>query len=127
MSRFDYYNRNPLGLEEEDCVTRAISLCSGYSYYDIRHKLELTAELLDCQALCPCCYFHLLDFVFKFPRVEVSGISVGEFAEQNQRGIYLVRMDGHISTIWDGRIKDLFDCSREIITDAWYCGEVEDY
>lgn len=116
---FDYYNRNPLGIEEEDCVTRAISFCSGMSYFTTRKKLQLVAELLDCDELCPCCYFHLLDYVFKYKRVKCKGMTVGEFAEQHPRGLYLIRMDGHISVILNGRIKDIWDCSKRMATDCW--------
>lgn len=126
MANYDYYNRNPLGLLEEDCVTRAISLASGLNYYDIRHKLELTAELFDCPALCVCCYENLLDCVFQFPRIECRGMTVREFAEQHPIGIYLVRMEGHLSTIVEGRCKDIFDCTDYVVTDAWCCGEINE-
>lgn len=116
---FDYYNRNPLGIEEEDCVTRAISYCANWSYFKTRKKLQLTAELLECEELCPCCYFHLLDYVLKFDRVKCRGMTVGEFAKQHPKGTYLIRMTGHISVIKDGRIKDLFDCSSYVATDCW--------
>ena len=39
---FKYYNNNPLSKEEQDCVTRAIALASGYSYAEIQDKLYYT-------------------------------------------------------------------------------------
>lgn len=123
MENFDYHNENPFGLAENDCTIRAITYATGLDYYQTRHKMELVAELLECTASCPCCYFHLLDYVFAFPREECRGMTAGEFAEQHPQGIYLIRMEGHISVTDSGRIKDIFDCSDYILTDAWYCGE----
>ena len=45
MSKFVYYNNNPYGLKEEDCVTRAITLASGLPYFEVQKKLKLIANL----------------------------------------------------------------------------------
>ena len=123
MARFVYYNNNPYGNKEEDCVTRAITLASGLDYFDISRKLHLTGELLSCEKLCVCCYDFLIEKVLLFPRVEIDrGMTVGEFAEQHSRGIYLLRMDQHITTLIDGKLYDLWDSSNKEITHAWFCG-----
>ena len=72
MSRFIYYNNNPYGLKEEDCVTRAISLASGLDYFDISKKLKLTSELLECEKLCVCCYDFLIEEVLMFSKVDCN-------------------------------------------------------
>lgn len=124
MSRFVYYNNNPLGIEEEDCVTRAITLASGnLSYNEITKKLNLTAQLLECEKLCVCCYDFLIEKVLGFPRVEIErGMTVADFAEQHPRGVYLLRMEQHITTLIDGKLYDLWDSSDREITHAWFCG-----
>lgn len=119
MSRFVYYNRNPDGSKENDCVTRAISLATGLDYPSVRKKLYHTAELLDCEKLCVCCYKHLIEDVFKCMRVSCDNLSVGKFADIYPYGTYLVRVDGHISTIINNSIYDIFDCRDMIVTDAW--------
>lgn len=119
MTRVVYYNQNPDGDRENDCVTRAISLASGMPYHVIRKKLFHISKLLNCEKLCVCCYRHLLDDVFKYRRVECYGDTVSEFANKHPEGTYLVRMGGHITTIIDGRIWDTFDCGNEFCTDAW--------
>lgn len=119
MTKVVYYNQNPDGDRENDCVTRAISLASGLPYWVIRKKLFHTSKLLNCEKLCVCCYRHLLDDVFKYQRVECYGDTVREFAEKHPKGTYLVRMQGHISTIKEGDIWDIFDCGDEFLTDAW--------
>ncbi len=119
MTNYTYYNRNPDGDRENDCVTRAISLATGISYPEIRKKLFHVSKLYNCPKLTLCCYRHLLDDVFKLQRVNCEGFTVGEFATRYPCGVYLVRMDGHISTIISGDIIDIFDCSDMLLTDAW--------
>lgn len=118
-TNFIFLNINPDGLIEKDCVCRAISLASGKPYEIIDDKLHYTALLLECEKLCVCCYEFLLDCVFEFPRVEASGMTIGEFAEANPEGIFITRVEGHLSAIIDGNIYDIWDCSNEIITDCW--------
>lgn len=119
MARFKYHNVNPIGERTEDCVTRAICLASGKDYYDISEKLFYTAKLLDCERLCVCCYRHLLDHVFKYKYINCDGMTVNEFADKHPYGVYLVRMNGHISCIIDNCIYDIWDCGEETLTDAW--------
>lgn len=119
MAKFIYYNINPDGQKASDCVTRAISLGSGLDYPVVRRKLYHSAKLFDCDKLNVDCYCHLLEDVLKFPQVNTLGMKVGEFADINPYGIYLVRMDGHISTIWGGNVIDIWDCRGHEITHAW--------
>ena len=120
---FVYYNINPYGLREEDCVCRAITLACeltlGLDYEDIQNKLYYTSQLLECEELCVCCYKFLLDKVFEFPRIDCGGSTVGEFAEKNPKGIFIVRMAGHLSIIVRGNVHDIWNCSDRVITHCW--------
>lgn len=116
---FKYLNLNPLSIEEEDCVTRAIALASGYSYADIQDKLYYMARLFDCEELCVCCYKHLLDDIFDYPRVKSKGRTVGELCEDYPDDILLVRIDGHLTCVVHGVIRDLWDCSDKIADIIW--------
>lgn len=120
MSRYVFYNNNPNGDREEDCVCRAITLATGLPYQEIQEKLYLTGKLLGCEKLCICCYRHLIENVFKFVQVDGDNLYVGEFADKHPTGIYLVRMNGHISVIIDGTVYDIWDCRyADPITDVW--------
>lgn len=119
MARFVYFNQNPDGNRESDCVTRAISFATGSDYKNIRKKLFHTAKLLDCEKLCPTCYEFLIEQVLKGRPVNCDGMTVEDFAEFNPRGVYLVRMQGHISTIVDGCVYDIWDCRDCLLTNAW--------
>lgn len=120
MARFKYLNVNPNGDITDDCVTRAITLGTGIPYKKVAEKLRLVAQLFECDKLCIGCYSHLLDNVFKFKKVDADGMYPAEFADLHPYGIYLLRMNGHIITIIDGVIYDIFDSRYyDFITDAW--------
>lgn len=116
---FKYLNLNPLDKHEEDCVTRAISLASGYSYAEVQDKLYYISELLDCEKLCVCCYQHLLDDVFKYDRLPSRGRTVGEVARDYDDCVLLVRIDGHLTCVVYGVIRDLWDCSDRYADIIW--------
>lgn len=120
MTRHKFYNRNPLGKREKDCVCRAISLGVNRDYYDILDKLYNIADLFDCEALCVDCYKHLLDKVFNLQRIECyHGCPIYEFLDEHSYGIYIIRIEGHLTCAIDGCIYDLWDCSDEIIDIVW--------
>ena len=65
-------------------------------------------------------YNNLIEDYFGYKPVYVPyGITVRQFAQTHNYGVYLVRMDGHISTVIDGVSVDIFDCTKEIVTNAW--------
>ena len=119
MARFQYLNVNPDGYKRNDCVTRAISLASGLSYPTIRRKLRHTARLLDCEKLCVSCYEFLIREVLGGVPNNCEWMTVNKFADSHPNGTYLLRMDGHITTLIDNCIYDIFDCRNHFVTNAW--------
>ena len=119
MARFEYLNLNPNGERRNDCVTRAISLASGFSYAKTRQKLRHTAKLLDCCRICVSCYEFLIREVLGGVPKNCDGMTVDDFAQLHPQGTYLLRMNGHITTLIDFCVYDIFDCRKHIITNAW--------
>ena len=120
MAIYEYLNMNPEKEHINDCVTRAISFAMDMPYEVIARKLVLVSELYDCPKLCMSCYAHLLDNVFKLPRVYADDLYPDEFADRFPFGTYLLRMNGHLMAIRDGVIYDTFDSRYyDFITDAW--------
>lgn len=120
MAELVYYNRNPDGDRENDCVTRAISLACDIPYADVRKMLFHTAKLLNCEKLCVMCYKFLIEDVLKCKRVNCDGMMPADFADLNPRGIYLLRVSGHIICLMDGCIYDIFDSRyMDFLTDVW--------
>ncbi len=118
--RFQYYNANPLGKHEEDCVCRAISLGLNEDYRVIEYKLFLISELFECEELCMCCYQHLLEEVYKLKRNDnYRGTIINEFLDTHPYGKYLIRIDGHLTCAYNGKILDTWDTNNEIIDVVW--------
>ena len=120
MARYEFLNINPLGNIEEDCVCRAISLALQEDYYKVERKLNLVGELFECPKLCECCYRFLLDYVYDLKRLEeFKGMTIEEFANTFPKGTYIIRVEGHLTTIIDQVCYDLWDCRKEIVDVAW--------
>lgn len=120
MARYQFLNVNPLGKIEEDCVCRAISLALDENYYKIQEKLYLVAKLFECESLCICCYKYLLDDVYDLKRIEeVKGMTIEEFANYFPIGIFIVRVEGHLTCIIDNHIMDIWDCRDKIVDLVW--------
>lgn len=120
---FKFVNVNPSGARTDDCVTRAISLASGYDYFDIQEKLVLTSKLFGCDRLARCCYQNLLEYVFGYTPVECHGLTIDEFCIENPYGTYLIRIQGHLTAVIDGVINDTWDCGDFICDKAWRVNE----
>ena len=120
MARYQFLNVNPLGEIEEDCVCRAISLALDEDYYKIQEKLYLVAKLFECEYLCVCCYKYLLDDVYDLKRIEeVRGMTIEEFANYFPIGIFIVRVEGHLTCVIDNHIMDIWDCRDKIVDLVW--------
>lgn len=120
MARYNFLNVNPLGKIESDCVTRAISNALQEDYYVVQRKLELVAELFECEKLCVCCYKFLLDNVYDLERVEeYAGLTIREFANNCPNGTYLIRVDNHLTMMTDCVVYDTWDCLDEIVRIVW--------
>lgn len=118
--RFQFYNLNPLNKLEQDCVCRAITLATNEDYDVILNKLQLVGDLFDCDKLCVDCYKFLLDNVYNFDRIEsYHGHTINEFLKHHSRGVYIIRIDRHLTCAIDGKIYDTWDCSDEIIDIIW--------
>lgn len=114
---YDFYNANPLGLYEDDCVIRAISCALNKSwdqvYDELSDEAQVRGTLLDKK-----------DFVRgylndHFQRISSPPYKVYQVAENFKNNIVLCTMRGHIVCIKYGRILDTFDPSDRVVEDVW--------
>lgn len=119
---FVYTNINPFGAQTDDCVTRAISLVSGYDYFDIQEKLYLVSRLFECDRLDVCCYQNLLERVFGYEPVYCHNMTIEEFADEHPLGIFLIRIPNHLTVIIDGKQYDTFYSGEEVCDRCWFVG-----
>lgn len=117
---YEFYNVNPLGKIEEDCVCRAISGALNENYYSVQSKLQLIGALFECEFLCENCYRYLLDYYYGLKRIEnFKGMKIHEFAEMFNQGTFIIRVDGHLTFIQNGVLKDTWDSSNETVDVVW--------
>jgi hypothetical protein len=118
--RYKFLNVNPLGEKELDCVARAITLALNKDYYEVIDELKTVAKLFNCEELCVCCYKFLLDNVYGLERIEeVQGMTIYDFCHIFRKGVFLVRIKGHLTCVIDSYCYDTWDCTQEIIDIVW--------
>lgn len=115
---YKFYNANTRGNFVNDCTIRAISVAEGKSWDETYEELSFIAQrngiiLDDVRFIEP-----LLDS--RYERVYYDSKTVGEFAEENPYGIFLITMPSHITCCYDGTIIDTFDCRDRKMWCAWY-------
>ena len=120
MSSFVFYNRNPAKLESNDCVVRAISLVSGLPYGETMDKLYYTSKVFGCDMLDRSCYRNYVERILGGEPIFCRGLTVGELADENPVGKYLVRVKGHLTAIINSKIYDEWDCRDEFCDLAWF-------
>lgn len=117
---YRFYNRNPDGKREEDCVCRAISTALGIPYRAAGRLLDLVAEVEGCETLCVCCYHSLLEDVFGLPvRYVDFEETVGEVSKRNRGRKLLIRVEGHLTCSAYGEVLDIWDCTGELVDCYW--------
>lgn len=117
---YNYLNLNPLNEHDIDCVCRAISLATEEDYSTIERQLYGTSLIYGCDELCVCCYHHLLEKFYGYKRVKgYKGCSIEEFLYYNPIGTYIIRVNQHLTTVIDGQLYDIWDCSQEIVDIVW--------
>lgn len=119
-----YYNENPNGKRTGDCVIRALSIVTGYTweqvYIDLSIKGLLMGEWGNSNAVweqylkqngfrremipdtCPDCY------------------TVRNFAEDHPRGTYVACTGSHVVAVVSGNWIDAWDSAAETVTYYFY-------
>lgn len=105
---------------ENDCVIRAITNASSKRYFEVLEDLHKVSQLYDCPVLCACCYFILLEKYYNYIVYnKYKGLTIKQFIMNEPKGKYLIRVEGHLTFVENGKIKDVFDCSYMIIDKVW--------
>jgi hypothetical protein len=114
---YKFYNANARGRFANDCVVRAISVAEHKTWDEAYDELSDIAQeegiLLDDVKFVDA----YLDKRYK--RVPHYSRTVGEFAEEYSKGVYLVTMPNHITVILNGVVVDTFDCRNRTMWTAW--------
>ena len=114
---FQYYNANPKLNNIEDCAARAVSKALGISW---REAFTILSNYARKNGLMMNSVENVENFLDdNFERACIEDMTVGEFADIHNRGVYLITMPSHISVIVDGVLYDTFDCSDKFMWCSW--------
>ena len=124
MAKWVEWNENPAGRATGDCAVRAVALALGVDWETAYALIALNGFLMgdvlssnsvwgsvlrqhgfSRQAIpstCPDCY------------------SIGDFADDNPRGVYVVGTGNHVCTIKDGVVWDAWDSRNEPAIFYWH-------
>lgn len=118
---YKFYNNNPYERNVSDCAVRAIALATNRSW-------DQTYQELSNYARQQGITFSEIEFIDDYLSNQFKSycqdknnriVTVGDFANLNLPGTWLVTMRGHITCIIDGTIYDTFDPSDRFLWCAY--------
>ena len=118
-----YFNPNPVGRMVGDCSVRTISAALDVSWDEAFDLLAHNArEMCDMPSSDSVIGSVLRQHGFVrsiIPSSCPDCYTIGEFAEDFSRGVYVLGTGQHVATVIDGIIYDSWDSSREIPMFMW--------
>lgn len=89
-------------------------------YYDIEDQFYKNSQKYDCEPLTKSCYRNLLENYFGLSASRGYGRTVQQVANTFPNNRVIMRLHGHLTVSdFGGVIKDIFDCSHEIVDEFW--------
>ena len=121
--RFRFYNENPKSLVSAgDCVVRAIAKATGISWDEVYQNLCLIGLRVKDMPSSKRVYRQYLNNISKMEKQPWNGnrkYTLTEFAEEFNRGAYVVSIANHLTVVIDGFIYDTWDCSQYTVGNYW--------
>lgn len=114
---YKFYNNNALGLFQNDCTVRSLSLATGHSWDDTYQHMSDLARLKG--TMMDDKYF-IIDYLDeRYERVPTYDLKVGEVSGIYNDNVVLITMRGHIVCSKYGVIYDSFDCRDKKAEFCW--------
>lgn len=123
MSRWKQFNPNPLSRNVGDCSVRAISAALNVDWETAFAMIAANAFQMGDVVSSNAAWGSVLRQHgfnrFVIPNSCPECYTIGEFAEDHQKGVYVVGTGTHVATVKDGAIWDSWDSSEEIPQYYW--------
>ena len=118
---YKYYNPHPKGLLTDDCVKRAIHVCTGTDIVTISKQLNAFKKVTGAKKFNSHHNPHhfVEDVLGAIKVTSSSNISAEEFCKKHPHGRFILDMDGHWSACVNGCIYDTWDCGKENVNYAY--------
>lgn len=123
MSHWRQFNNNPVSRNVGDCSVRAVSVALGTDWETAFALITQNAfQMGDMPSSNAVWGSVLRQNGFQrsvIPNTCPDCYTVGDFAEDHPRGVYVVGTGNHVVTVKDGEIWDSWDSSKEIPIYYW--------
>lgn len=120
----EFYNPNPVGRMVGDCAVRAVSKALDISWEDAYLRMCKNGFLMGDMPSSDTVWGAILrEEGFKrsiIPDSCPQCYTAEDFANDNQKGTFVLGFGGHCVCIKDGIIFDSWDSSKEIPTYVWH-------
>lgn len=123
MSRWVYYNPNPLKREVGDCSVRAICKATGMDW-DTAYCLEILEgfekkEMPSANAIWGEVLVHQGFKRYKLETCCPPDFTVKDFCQMHPEGVYVLGLQGHVVTVVDGLYYDTWDSGERLVLNYW--------
>ena len=118
---FRYTNPHPNNKIVNDCVKRAVALCGDKDYNEVslelnRYKAVTKAKDYNERKN----WVAYIEKVMRWQKLDgYQNVKVCDFAKQNPKGTYLIKVRRHVTTVKDGLILDTWHCGFKAINRVW--------
>jgi hypothetical protein len=118
---FTYTNPHPNNKVVGDCVKRAIALCGDKDYNETSLELNRYKKFTKSKTYNERKnWVSYIEKVMRWQKLDgYQNVKVCDFAKQNPKGTYLIKVRGHVTTVKDGLILDTWHCGFKAINRVW--------
>ena len=118
---YKYYNPHSKGLKTDDCVKRAIHVCTGYNIAQVSRQLNAFKKVTGAKRFnSDHNPHHFVEDVLNAEKIiSENKITAAEFCKKHSDGRFILDMNEHWSACVNGIIYDTWDCSNETVNFAY--------
>lgn len=124
MSSWIRFNPNPVNARVEDCAQRAIAAALDVDWDTASDLIYEMAKGMGTTTHDDAAWGAVLRRA-GFVRAVIPNrcpdcYTVSDFCRDHPRGVYVLKLSGHVATVIDGHVYDTWDSSAEIPTYYWH-------
>lgn len=123
MAIWEQFNNNPAGRNTGDCAIRAVSLALDVdwetAYALIAMNGFLMGDVISSNSVWGAVLRQNGFSRYAVPNTCPDCYTVGDFADENPHGVYVVGTGNHVVTIKDGVVLDSWDSRNELPVYYW--------
>ena len=126
MAKWQHYNPSPTGRNVGDCSVRAVAKALNTDWETAYALISMNGYLMGDMPSSNSVWGAVLRqngfSRYSIPNACPDCYTIGDFADENPKGTYVVGTGNHVCTIRDGVIFDSWDSRREIPQYYWTKG-----